>query len=133
MIIIYNFYNKMSLNTDNMNEDIMIPSIYQNIISNNSINSIITSKNTKKNKQQLEKYIIIEINKNLKVMFLKYLLLSVILTLNFGLSLSVICDADIIIRTIGITFALLFSLLYILFNYYTYKILFTTNNIQNKA
>ncbi len=123
----------MSLNTDNMNEDIMIPSIYQNIISNNSINSIITSKNTKKNKQQLEKYIIIEINKNLKVMFLKYLLLSVILTLNFGLSLSVICDADIIIRTIGITFALLFSLLYILFNYYTYKILFTTNNIQNKA
>jgi len=60
------------------------------------------------------------------VLFLKYLFLVVILTLNFlGLSVSLNCNADqeLFTRIISAIFAFFFGFVYLLINYYTYKVL----------
>ena len=68
-------------------------------------------------KDQLSDYII---------MFLKYLFLVSILTLNFlGLSVSLNCNADqeSTTRVISAIFAFFFGFVYLLVNYYTYKVM----------
>jgi hypothetical protein len=68
-------------------------------------------------KEQLNDYVIL---------FLKYLFLVVILTLNFlGLSVSLNCNADqeLFTRIISAIFAFFFGFVYLLINYYTYKVL----------
>jgi hypothetical protein len=68
-------------------------------------------------KDQLNDYVIL---------FLKYLFLVVILTLNFlGLSVSLNCNADqeLFTRVISAIFAFFFGFVYLLINYYTYKVL----------
>ena len=68
-------------------------------------------------KDQLNDYIIL---------FLKYLFLVTILTLNFlGLSVSLNCNADqeMFTRVISAIFAFFFGFVYLIINYYTYKVL----------
>lgn len=60
------------------------------------------------------------------ILFLKYLFLVTILTLNFlGLSVSLNCNADqeMFTRVISAIFAFFFGFVYLIINYYTYKVL----------
>ena len=60
------------------------------------------------------------------VLFLKYLFLVTILTLNFiGLSVSLNCNADqeLFTRIVSAMFAFFFGFVYLIINYYTYKVL----------
>ena len=60
------------------------------------------------------------------ILILKYLFLVVILTLNFlGLSVSLNCNADedMFKRILSAIFAFFFGFVYLLINYYTYKVL----------
>ena len=60
------------------------------------------------------------------ILFLKYLFLVTILTLNFlGLSVSLNCNADqeMFTRIISAIFAFFFGFVYLIINYYTYKVL----------
>jgi hypothetical protein len=60
------------------------------------------------------------------ILFLKYLFLVVILTLNFlGLSVSLNCNADqeMATRMISAIFAFFFGFVYLIINYYTYKVI----------
>ena len=60
------------------------------------------------------------------ILFLKYSFLVVILTLNFlGLSVSLNCNADneIFTRILSAVFAFFFGFVYLIINYYTYKVL----------
>ena len=60
------------------------------------------------------------------ILFLKYLFLVTILTLNFlGLSVSLNCNADqeLFARIISAIFAFFFGFVYLIINYYTYKVL----------
>jgi hypothetical protein len=60
------------------------------------------------------------------ILFLKYLFLVVILTLNFlGLSVSLNCNADqeMATRIISAIFAFFFGFVYLIINYYTYKVI----------
>jgi len=60
------------------------------------------------------------------ILFLKYLFLVGILTLNFlGLSVSLNCNADqeLFSRIISAIFAFFFGFVYLIINYYTYKVL----------
>ena len=60
------------------------------------------------------------------ILVLKYLFLVVILTLNFlGLSVSLNCNADedMFKRILSAIFAFFFGFVYLLINYYTYKVL----------
>jgi len=60
------------------------------------------------------------------ILFLKYLFLVTILTLNFlGLSVSLNCNADqeMTTRILSGIFAFFFGFVYLIVNYYTYKVL----------
>ena len=60
------------------------------------------------------------------ILVLKYLFLVVILTLNFlGLSVSLNCNADeeMFKRILSAIFAFFFGFVYLIINYYTYKVL----------
>lgn len=60
------------------------------------------------------------------ILFLKYLFLVTILTLNFlGLSVSLNCNADqeLTTRILSAIFAFFFGFVYLIVNYYTYKVL----------
>lgn len=60
------------------------------------------------------------------ILVLKYLFLVVILTLNFlGLSVSLNCNADeeLFKRILSAIFAFFFGFVYLIVNYYTYKVL----------
>jgi len=60
------------------------------------------------------------------ILFLKYLFLVTILTLNFlGLSVSLNCNADqeLSQRVLSAIFAFFFGFVYLVINYYTYKVL----------
>ena len=68
-------------------------------------------------KEQLEDFMI---------MFLKYIFLVAILTLNFlGLSVSLNCNADqeLSVRVMSAIFAFFFGFVYLIVNYYTYKVI----------
>lgn len=60
------------------------------------------------------------------ILFLKYFFLVAILTLNFlGLSVSLNCniDQELFTRVISAIFAFFFGFVYLLINYYTYKVM----------
>jgi len=60
------------------------------------------------------------------ILFLKYFFLVLILTLNFlGLSVSLNCNADqeMFTRILSAIFAFFFGFVYLIINYYTYKVL----------
>jgi hypothetical protein len=64
--------------------------------------------------------------KDFFIMFLKYGFLVLVLTLNFlGLSVSLNCNADeeLFKRIISAIFAFFFGFVYLIINYYTYKVL----------
>ena len=90
---------------------------YENIIDLLSVSPSAGASNPVKWQDQLNDYVIL---------FLKYLFLVVILTLNFlGLSVCLNCNADqeMATRIISAIFAFFFGFVYLLINYYTYKVI----------
>ena len=90
---------------------------YENIIDLLSVSPSAGDKKNVKWQDQLNDYVIL---------FLKYLFLVTILTLNFlGLSVSLNCNADqeLFTRVISALFAFFFGFVYLIINYYTYKVL----------
>ena len=90
---------------------------YENIIDLLSVSPSAGDKKNVKWQDQLNDYVIL---------FLKYLFLVSILTLNFlGLSVSLNCNADqeFSTRIFSAIFAFFFGFVYLLINYYTYKVL----------
>ena len=90
---------------------------YENIIDLLSVSPSAGDKKNVKWQDQLNDYIIL---------FLKYLFLVSILTLNFlGLSVSLNCNVDqeFSTRIFSAIFAFFFGFVYLLINYYTYKVL----------
>ncbi len=94
-----------------------IKSGYEDMIDTLSVSPSAIDKTSLSWKDQLMDYIIL---------LLKYLFLVVILTLNFlGLSVSLNCNADqeSTTRVISAIFAFFFGFVYLLVNYYTYKVM----------
>jgi hypothetical protein len=92
-------------------------STYEDIIDTLSVSPSASDKNSVKWQDQLNDYIIL---------FLKYSFLVVLLTLNFlGLSVSLNCNADqeMFTRVVSAIFAFFFGFVYLLINYYTYKVM----------
>ena len=90
---------------------------YENIIDLLSVSPSAGDKKNVKWQDQLNDYVIL---------FLKYLFLVSILTLNFlGLSVSLNCNVDqeFSTRIFSAIFAFFFGFVYLLINYYTYKVL----------
>lgn len=90
---------------------------YEDIIDLLSVSPTASDPNAITWRDQLNDYVIL---------FLKYLFLVVILTLNFlGLSVSLNCNADqeLFTRVVSAIFAFFFGFVYLLINYYTYKVL----------
>ena len=113
--------SKQSKQTDKNNnfENILqIPdSGYEDIIDLLSVSPSASSIDNVNWKDQINDYVIL---------FLKYLFLVLILTLNFlGLSVSLNCNADqeMFTRVSSAIFAFFFGFVYLLINYYTYKVL----------
>jgi hypothetical protein len=93
------------------------PSSYEDIIDLLSVSPTASDPHTVSWKDQLNDYVIL---------FLKYLFLVAILTLNFlGLSVSLNCNADqeLFTRVVSAIFAFFFGFVYLIINYYTYKVL----------
>lgn len=94
-----------------------VKSGYEDIIDLLSVSPTASDPNVVSWKDQLNDYVIL---------FLKYLFLVAILTLNFlGLSVSLNCNADqeLFTRVVSAIFAFFFGFVYLLINYYTYKVL----------
>jgi hypothetical protein len=94
-----------------------VKSGYEDIIDLLSVSPTASDPNTVSWKDQLNDYVIL---------FLKYLFLVAILTLNFlGLSVSLNCNADqeLFTRVVSAIFAFFFGFVYLIINYYTYKVL----------
>lgn len=92
-------------------------STYEDIIDILSVSPTANNPHSVSWKDQLNDYVIL---------FLKYLFLVVILTLNFlGLSVSLNCNADqeLFTRIMSAIFAFFFGFVYLIINYYTYKVL----------
>ena len=90
---------------------------YEDIIDLLSVSPTASDPNAVSWKDQLNDYVIL---------FLKYLFLVAILTLNFlGLSVSLNCNADqeLFTRVVSAIFAFFFGFVYLIINYYTYKVL----------
>jgi len=93
------------------------PPTYQSIIDLLSVSATATDPTNVTWQNQLQDYIIL---------LLKYLFLVTILTLNFlGLSVSLNCNADneLFQRIVSAIFAFFFGFVYLIINYYTYKVL----------
>ena len=115
--------NKHTNRTNNYNKNKFtdvtdaITSEYEDIIDLISVSPSANNKESVKWSDQLNDYVIL---------FLKYLFLVIILTLNFlGLSVSLNCNADqeYSSRIVSAIFAFFFGFVYLLINYYTYKVL----------
>ena len=94
-----------------------VKSGYEDIIDLLSVSPTASDPNVVSWKDQLNDYVIL---------FLKYLFLVAILTLNFlGLSVSLNCNADqeLFTRVVSAIFAFFFGFVYLIINYYTYKVL----------
>ena len=90
---------------------------YSDIIDLLSVSPSANDKNAVTWKDQLQDY---------GILVLKYLFLVTILTLNFlGLSVSLNCNADqeFFQRIMSAIFAFFFGFVYLIINYYTYKVL----------
>ena len=90
---------------------------YSDLIDLISVSPSASDPNNVNVKDQIQDYFIL---------FLKYLFLVTILTLNFlGLSVSLNCNADqeMFSRIMSAIFAFFFGFVYLIINYYTYKVL----------
>jgi len=90
---------------------------FSDIIDLMSVSPSAKDQNNIKWQEQLQDY---------GILVLKYLFLVTILTLNFlGLSVSLNCNADqeLFHRIISAIFAFFFGFVYLIVNYYTYKVL----------
>ena len=90
---------------------------YSDIIDLLTVSPSASDQNSINWKEQLQDY---------GILFLKYLFLVVILTLNFlGLSVSLNCNADkeYSHRILSAIFAFFFGFVYLIINYYTYKVM----------
>jgi hypothetical protein len=108
-------------NVNNVNntkkEKFSSSSTYEDIIDTLSISPSASDPSAVSWKDQLNDYIIL---------FLKYTFLVALLTLNFlGLSVSLNCNADqeMFTRVASAIFAFFFGFVYLLINYYTYKVM----------
>lgn len=92
-------------------------STYEDIIDTLSVSPSADNKSSVTWQDQLNDYIIL---------FLKYAFVVVLLTLNFlGLSVSLNCNADqeTATRVMSAIFAFFFGFVYLIVNYYTYKVM----------
>lgn len=95
----------------------VVSSTYEDIIDTLSVSPSASNPSSVTWKDQLNDYIIL---------FLKYGFVVVLLTLNFlGLSVSLNCNADqeLASRVMSAIFAFFFGFVYLLVNYYTYKVM----------
>lgn len=103
--------------TNTKKEKFTSTSTYEDIIDTLSVSPSASDQNAVTWKDQINDYIIL---------FLKYTFLVVLLTLNFlGLSVSLNCNADqeMFTRVASAVFAFFFGFVYLLINYYTYKVM----------
>ena len=94
-----------------------VSSTYEDIIDTLSVSPSASNPNSVTWQDQLNDYIIL---------FLKYAFVVVLLTLNFlGLSVSLNCNADqeTATRVMSAIFAFFFGFVYLIVNYYTYKVM----------
>jgi hypothetical protein len=94
-----------------------ITSTYEDIIDTLSVSPSASNPSSVTWQDQLNDYIIL---------FLKYAFVVVLLTLNFlGLSVSLNCNADqeLATRIMSAIFAFFFGFVYLIVNYYTYKVM----------
>ena len=99
------------------NPSTVITSTYEDIIDTLSVSPSASNPNSVTWQDQLNDYIIL---------FLKYAFVVVLLTLNFlGLSVSLNCNADqeTATRVMSAIFAFFFGFVYLIVNYYTYKVM----------
>ena len=97
-------------------EDV-VSSTYEDIIDTLSVSPSAINKSSVTWQDQLNDYFIL---------FLKYAFVVVLLTLNFlGLSVSLNCNADqeTATRVMSAIFAFFFGFVYLIVNYYTYKVM----------
>ena len=95
----------------------VIKTTYEDIIDTLSVSPSASNPSSVSWQDQLNDYIIL---------FLKYAFVVVLLTLNFlGLSVSLNCNADqeLASRVMSAIFAFFFGFVYLLVNYYTYKVM----------
>ena len=99
------------------NPNTVITSTYEDIIDTLSVSPSASNPNSVTWQDQLNDYVIL---------FLKYAFVVVLLTLNFlGLSVSLNCNADqeMATRVMSAIFAFFFGFVYLIVNYYTYKVM----------
>jgi hypothetical protein len=99
------------------NPNTVITSTYEDIIDTLSVSPSASNPNSVTWQDQLNDYVIL---------FLKYAFVVVLLTLNFlGLSVSLNCNADqeTATRVMSAIFAFFFGFVYLIVNYYTYKVM----------
>ena len=99
------------------NPNTVITSTYEDIIDTLSVSPSASNQSSITWQDQLNDYIIL---------FLKYAFVVVLLTLNFlGLSVSLNCNADqeLATRVMSAIFAFFFGFVYLIVNYYTYKVM----------
>ena len=99
------------------NPSTVITSTYEDIIDTLSVSPSASNPNSVTWQDQLNDYVIL---------FLKYAFVVVLLTLNFlGLSVSLNCNADqeMATRVMSAIFAFFFGFVYLIVNYYTYKVM----------
>ena len=99
------------------NPNTVIASSYETIIDTLSVSPSASNQLSVSWQDQINDYIIL---------FLKYAFVVVLLTLNFlGLSVSLNCNADqeLASRVMSAIFAFFFGFVYLLVNYYTYKVM----------
>ena len=95
----------------------VVSSTYEDIIDTLSVSPSASNPSSVTWQDQLNDYIIL---------FLKYAFVVVLLTLNFlGLSVSLNCNADqeTATRVMSAIFAFFFGFVYLIVNYYTYKVM----------
>ena len=94
-----------------------VKTTYEDIIDTLSVSPSASNQSSITWQDQLNDYIIL---------FLKYAFVVVLLTLNFlGLSVSLNCNADqeLATRVMSAIFAFFFGFVYLIVNYYTYKVM----------
>jgi hypothetical protein len=99
------------------NPSTVITTTYEDIIDTLSVSPSASNPNSITWQDQLNDYVIL---------FLKYAFVVVLLTLNFlGLSVSLNCNADqeLATRIMSAIFAFFFGFVYLIVNYYTYKVM----------
>ena len=109
--------NKSKSEQFDSNPNTVITSTYEDIIDTLSVSPSASNPNSVTWQDQLNDYVIL---------FLKYAFVVVLLTLNFlGLSVSLNCNADqeTATRVMSAIFAFFFGFVYLIVNYYTYKVM----------